>query len=80
MGKAECFHFVCVKSGAEWKAEPLKGDDQASAGMEGASAASLDELIKMLGAVVKGAKGETGRSTCNQITPSKALFTATIAA
>lgn len=74
----ECFHFSIVKSGTSWKAEPLKGDDQPAAGLDGAEAATLDQLAKSLGEIVKAAKGETGRITCNQLTPSKALFTSTI--
>lgn len=78
MGKAECFHFVCTKGDSSWTAEPLKGDDQPASSLSGAEAASLDALSASLAEIVKAAKGETGRLVCNQITPTRALFTSTI--
>jgi hypothetical protein len=78
MGAPECYHFVCTKGSGTWVGAPLKGDDQPAASLEGAEAPSLDELAKKLIEVIEAAKGEPGRTVCNVITPTKALFTSTI--
>ncbi|KAJ1619223.1 hypothetical protein T492DRAFT_1087169 [Pavlovales sp. CCMP2436] len=69
------FHFACTLSGSSWAAEPLKGvEDNCAEGLEGASAASLTEIATLLAAATKSSS-----VVCNQITPTKALFTATVA-